>query len=101
MDNRFATGLQYRAAAAAGIVTQFVWGLMELLLYKAFYETPHPVRQKRDRNRRSGKKFDETARELPYTIRLYGIKGRNIDQHCKCNNNQPKKAMRRIIVQGG
>ncbi len=36
---KFLTGLQYRAAAAAGIVTQFVWGLMELLLYKAFYET--------------------------------------------------------------
>ncbi|MDE7298452.1 MAG: ABC transporter permease [Lachnospiraceae bacterium] len=36
---KFLTGLQYRAAAAAGMVTQFVWGIMELLLYKAFYET--------------------------------------------------------------
>ena len=31
-------GLQYRAAAAAGIVTQFFWGAMEILVYRAFYE---------------------------------------------------------------
>lgn len=31
-------GLQYRTAAWAGIVTQFFWGLMEILLYKAFYQ---------------------------------------------------------------
>ena len=31
-------GLQYRTAAWAGIVTQFFWGFMEILLYKAFYE---------------------------------------------------------------
>lgn len=35
---RFIAGLQYRAAAIAGIATQFVWGIMEILLYKAFYE---------------------------------------------------------------
>ena len=35
---RFTNGLQYRAAAFAGISTQFVWGMMEILLYKAFYE---------------------------------------------------------------
>ena len=35
---RFSCGLQYRAAAAAGIVTQFVWGTMEILVFKAFYE---------------------------------------------------------------
>jgi len=35
---RFIAGLQYRAAALAGIVTQFVWGIMEILLFKAFYE---------------------------------------------------------------
>ncbi len=35
---KFIAGLQYRAAAAAGISTQFVWGIMSLLLYKAFYE---------------------------------------------------------------
>ena len=35
---RFIAGLQYRAAAAAGISTQFVWGLMGLLTYRAFYE---------------------------------------------------------------
>lgn len=35
---RFTAGLQYRAAAAAGIATQFAWGIMELLIYKAFYE---------------------------------------------------------------
>ncbi len=35
---RFIAGLQYRAAAAAGIVTQFAWGGLNLLMYKAFYE---------------------------------------------------------------
>lgn len=35
---KFIAGLQYRAAAAAGIATQFIWGIMSLLLYKAFYE---------------------------------------------------------------
>ena len=35
---RFINGLQYRTAAWAGIVTQFFWGFMEVLLYKSFYE---------------------------------------------------------------
>jgi len=35
---RLISGLQYRTAAWAGIVTQFFWGCMEILLYKAFYE---------------------------------------------------------------
>lgn len=35
---RFNTGLQYRAAAAAGICTQFFWGLMEILMFRAFYQ---------------------------------------------------------------
>lgn len=34
---RFLAGLQYRTAAFAGCVTQMVWGLMELLMYRAFY----------------------------------------------------------------
>lgn len=36
---RFSMGLQYRAAALAGIVTQFVWGIMEILMFRAFYKT--------------------------------------------------------------
>lgn len=36
---KFLTGLQYRAAAAAGLTTQFFWGSMEILLFKAFYES--------------------------------------------------------------
>lgn len=36
---RFLMGLQYRAAALAGISTQFAWGAMEILLFRAFYET--------------------------------------------------------------
>lgn len=36
---RFSVGLQYRAAALAGIVTQFAWGLMEIMVYTAFYTT--------------------------------------------------------------
>ncbi|MEY8356040.1 ABC-2 family transporter protein [Lachnospiraceae bacterium 54-53] len=35
---RFIRGLQYRAAAVSGMVTQFVWGTMEILLFRAFYE---------------------------------------------------------------
>ncbi len=35
---KFIAGLQYRAAAAAGITTQFAWGILSILLYKAFYE---------------------------------------------------------------
>lgn len=31
-------GLQYRTAAFAGIITQFFWGAMEILVYRAFYE---------------------------------------------------------------
>lgn len=36
---RFSMGLQYRAAALAGIVTQFVWAAMEILMFRAFYKT--------------------------------------------------------------
>lgn len=36
---RFSNGLQYRAAALAGVVTQFFWGGLELLLFYAFYRT--------------------------------------------------------------
>ncbi len=33
----FLNGLQYRAAALAGIATQFAWGAMEILMFRAFY----------------------------------------------------------------
>ncbi len=36
---RFVMGLQYRSAALAGIVTQFVWGFMEIMIFHAFYQT--------------------------------------------------------------
>lgn len=36
---RFAASLQYRAAAWAGIATQFAWGFLSILMFKAFYET--------------------------------------------------------------
>ncbi len=36
---RFTMGLQYRAAALAGIATQFVWGSMEILVFRAFYRS--------------------------------------------------------------
>lgn len=35
---RFVAGLQYRAAAWAGIITQFAWGGMTLLMFWAFYQ---------------------------------------------------------------
>ena len=36
---RFANSIQYRAAAIAGIVTQFAWGFMYILAFAAFYES--------------------------------------------------------------
>lgn len=36
---RFLAGLQYRAAAWAGISTQFAWGGLTLLLYAAFHRS--------------------------------------------------------------
>lgn len=36
---RFVNGLQYRAAAIGGLTTQFFWGSMQLLLYRAFYRS--------------------------------------------------------------
>ena len=34
---RFTAGLQYRAAALAGLIMQFAWGFMQLLAFQAFY----------------------------------------------------------------
>lgn len=34
----FTMGLQYRAAALAGMVTQFAWGFLEILVFQAFYK---------------------------------------------------------------
>ena len=34
---RLVNGLQYRAAALAGLSTQFAWGFMEILAFSAFY----------------------------------------------------------------
>jgi ABC-2 type transport system permease protein len=36
---RFIQGLQYRAAAYAGIATQFAWGFMYIMLYQTFYKS--------------------------------------------------------------
>jgi ABC-2 type transport system permease protein len=36
---RFTNSLQYRSAAFAGMATQFVWGIMEILAFHAFYQT--------------------------------------------------------------
>lgn len=36
---RFINGLQYRAAAYAGIATQFAWGFMTILMFSAFYKS--------------------------------------------------------------
>ena len=35
---RFSMGVQYRTAAFAGVITQFAWGAMGILVYWAFYE---------------------------------------------------------------
>ena len=34
---RFINSLQYRAAALAGLATQFAWGFMEIFAFSAFY----------------------------------------------------------------
>lgn len=36
---RFINNLQYRAAAYAGMATQFFWGFMEILIFAAFYKS--------------------------------------------------------------
>ncbi len=36
---RFGMGLQYRAAALAGVATQFAWGIMEIKVFMAFHNT--------------------------------------------------------------
>lgn len=36
---RFLAGLQYRAAAWAGVATQFAWGGMTVLMFRAFYRS--------------------------------------------------------------
>lgn len=36
---RFINSLQYRAAAYAGVVTQFFWGIMQILIFAAFYKS--------------------------------------------------------------
>ena len=33
---RFTNSLQYRSAAFAGMVTQFVWGMLEIFAFRAF-----------------------------------------------------------------
>lgn len=35
---RFSMGLQYRVAALAGVVTQFAWGFLLIMVFHAFYE---------------------------------------------------------------
>lgn len=35
---RFSMGLQYRAAALAGMATQFAWGFLQIMVFHAFYE---------------------------------------------------------------
>lgn len=35
---RFIGGLQYRAAALAGVSTQFAWGILEILVFRVLYE---------------------------------------------------------------
>lgn len=37
MRMKFIAGIQYRAAAFAGILTQYAWGGMEILIYRCFY----------------------------------------------------------------
>lgn len=38
---RLRKGLQYRIAALAGVLTQFFWGFMYIMIYEAFYRSTH------------------------------------------------------------
>jgi ABC-2 type transport system permease protein len=40
---RLLKGLQYRAAALAGVSTQFFWGFMFIMIYEAFYKSTSAV----------------------------------------------------------
>ena len=40
---RMQEALQYRAAAWAGVTTQFFWGFMLIMIYQAFYESSDRV----------------------------------------------------------
>ena len=40
---RFNVALQYRFAAIAGIMTQFFWGAMLIMIYDAYYKTNIPL----------------------------------------------------------
>ena len=40
---RLIAGMQYRAAAWAGVATQFFWGTIQLLVFRAFYESSNAV----------------------------------------------------------
>jgi ABC-2 type transport system permease protein len=40
---RFIAGMQYRAAAWAGIATQFFWGFMYIMIFRAFYDSDASV----------------------------------------------------------
>ena len=42
---RLIYGLQYRAAALAGVATQFFWGIMHIMIYEAFYANAARLRQ--------------------------------------------------------
>ena len=42
---RLIYGLQYRAAALAGVATQFFWGIMHIMIYEAFYANAASARQ--------------------------------------------------------
>jgi ABC-2 type transport system permease protein len=46
LSSRFQTLLQYRAAAAAGIITQIFWGIVRTMIFDSFYKsspTPQPL----------------------------------------------------------
>lgn len=40
---RLTQGLQYRVAAFAGILTQFFWGFMYIMIYQAFYQSTNTI----------------------------------------------------------
>ncbi len=42
---RFRALLQYRAAALAGLGTQFFWGLIRMMIYVAFFRSAADVAQ--------------------------------------------------------
>ena len=87
---RFINGLQYRAAAYAGVATQFAWGFMEILLFHAFYQTD-PAAFPMEFSQLAGGELLWAAVLQVFWLAMLILLGRL----------WMKRALRRVVIQGG